>query len=121
MTGLLDHLEAHLVSRSTIIKVGRYNYKVATNIGCTTAGAIQALSVLDNDAGSNFIHEDTVPVLRIAPSGSSKESLGFIDATGRALKLKGTTVLTVISRKYTLRAPFLVFERLFTDVILACD
>lgn len=97
------------------------NYKVDSRIDLTAAGAIQALNILDTGTGLNLIHEDRVRRLRIAPLGPTKKPLGLNDAAGRALKVKRTTVLTVISGDETLRVPFLLVGRLSKDVILCFD
>lgn len=73
---------------------------------------------METEADPNDIHQDAVPRLRITPLAPAHSSLKFNDIGAHALKTRGATVLTVRVADHLACVPFLVAERLSTDMIL---
>lgn len=107
--------------RDPVLNVGRFSNKVTARVSFTKADALEVLSVLDTEAVPNFIHQDAVSGLRITPQAPGYKSMELEDARGHALKVCETTVLTVRIADHVTRVPFLVAERLSTEMILGCD
>ena len=107
--------------RDPVLRLGRYNYKVACTLGRTKDDLHPVLTVLDSGAGPNLIARGVLPDLSDEEIDSSKEIVRLNDANGRPLRTRGLIRLSIRLGNYCARIPFVVVDRLSTDAILGCD
>lgn len=101
------------------IKTARFNNNFSAWLSFTSADALKGLiTITDMGAAPIVIHQNPLPGLKTAPL--AQRSVGIKDAGGHALKIRGTTVMTISIADHMARVPFLVVECQIADEILGC-
>ena len=104
-----------------IFILAKRNYKVLANIGVTRRATQRFETILDTGAGSSFIRTNVLPDELLNKIRPLDDEPVIRDAGNRRVALRGSINLTVELGTRVEFVPFLVVDRLSTQVILGCD